>query len=213
MLIYETVATGKICCFIHIPKNAGKSVRKMIKNDRANRVIKEYWGIHSNTDLAHIPYIYLTTKTTRHKGKLVSEYLPDVSGNLVAPERIPEQIASMRFFAYIRNPYDRIISAYFYLNPGKTDATIAKFQKFILDVLSTYKFGTYSHKFIHYYPQYYFLCDAQGNLCDNIELVPMPKKSVPYQYSEFFTPECLEVINRVYARDFSLFGFSLLVLS
>lgn len=55
MLIYKNTNTNYI--FIHIPKNSGKYIRNKIFNDNNNEIVKSYWDIYSNLDLAHIPYI------------------------------------------------------------------------------------------------------------------------------------------------------------
>jgi hypothetical protein len=39
--------------YIHIPKNNGKYIRSLIKKQYT--IIKTYWDIKNNIDLAHIP--------------------------------------------------------------------------------------------------------------------------------------------------------------
>jgi hypothetical protein len=100
--------------YIHIPKNSGKYIRKLIEQNHKNKVIKIFWDIKDNFDLAHIPY--------------------------------------MLYKKYVRNPYDRIISAYFYLNKNKN---IEDFKVFCKKDLQLFNFDlTFNSKYIHYYPQY-----------------------------------------------------------
>jgi hypothetical protein len=99
--------------YIHIPKNSGKFMRKEIAYDKRNCIIESFWGIckEKNLDLAHIPYM------------LRSSFL--------------DKNIQYQFTCHSRNPYDRIISAYFCLNPEKT---IADFHYFCENVLSSYDF-------------------------------------------------------------------------
>jgi len=112
--------------FIHIPKNSGKYLRNKITNDKNNKIIKSYWGYANGLDLAHIPYM--------KKNKFI-RFLNH---------------SRLHFFAYTRCPYDRIISAYFYINPENSADDFKSFLK----TLPTYNFIDYKN--IHYYPQYLF---------------------------------------------------------
>ena len=51
-LIYEDKSKQQYI-YIHIPKNSGKYIRNKIKSN--NKIIKSYWGIQNNLDVAHIP--------------------------------------------------------------------------------------------------------------------------------------------------------------
>jgi len=55
MLIFKN--QHKYYIYIHIPKNSGKYIRTKIANNKSNKILKNYWGIKDNFDLAHIPYI------------------------------------------------------------------------------------------------------------------------------------------------------------
>ena len=53
MIIFQE--NSKYFVFLHIPKNGGKYIRSTILNSNSNKVIKSYWGVEENLDLAHIP--------------------------------------------------------------------------------------------------------------------------------------------------------------
>ena len=110
MLIFEN--NLKLYIFIHIPKNSGKYIRDKINKNNDNKIIKSYWHLDSNLDLAHIPYV--------KRDKFVN--------NLI----------DYNYFTYSRNPYDRIISAFFYRNPKKNKND---FKEFIKKTLITFDFN------------------------------------------------------------------------
>lgn len=178
MLIYKNKNNEQKYIFIHVPKNAGKYFRNKIKINF--KIIKSYWGVKNNFDFAHIPYIKL--------------------------EKYVNNIEEYNIHSYTRNPYDRIISAFFYKNKNKN---IKDFQNFCKNQLLTIKFTFYNYnaKYIHYYPQYLFLYDDDFTINVNlkkIEDIENPKK---YILSEYFDHECLENINKIYEKDFELFGY------
>jgi hypothetical protein len=62
---------------------------KKIKDDKKNKIIKQFWGIDKNLDLAHIPFMFK------------NKYLDNLN------------ITNINYYTYVRNPYNRIISAFF----------------------------------------------------------------------------------------------------
>ena len=178
MLIFKNNSLYYI--FIHIPKNGGKYIRNNILNDANNVIIKSYWGCDGKTNLdeAHIPYI----------------------------KRIPFINTSIEYnyFTYTRNPYDRLISAYFYVNLGK-NKNIEDFRNFIKNKLKSYDFNNtvYNRNFIHFYPQYLFICDENLNISPNIQLRKFENEK-HYNISEYFDNICIEIVNNIYQQDFLL---------
>lgn len=188
MLIYEN--NNKLYCYIHIPKNSGKHIRHTIINDTDNIVLKEYWGGEMRDDvyfdLAHIPFM------------LKNDYI----------NFLKEQDVS--YYTYTRNPYNRIISAFFYKNSA---LNIDNFKDWIKKELVTYDFNKSFHCInIHYYPQYMFMCNSdfeikevkfeklEGNFPDIKE----------YDLSKYFDLDTIEIINKVYRKDFELFNYKII---
>jgi hypothetical protein len=167
--------------FIHIPKNSGKYIRKKISNKIDNIIIKSYWGIKNNLDMAHIPY------TKKYK--------------------FIENNVKYNYFTYTRCPYDRIISAFFYKNPKKN---INDFKNFVKNTLISYDFSmNFDYRFIHYYPQYLFVCDENLNIPKNIDInkledVEHPKK---YDLLKYLDNNCIDIINSIYNKDFMFFNY------
>jgi hypothetical protein len=180
MLIFKS-NEDKYYIFIHIPKNSGKYIRQKIADNKNNKIIRKYWDIKSILDLSHIPYIKRNNFITNN-----IEY---------------------QYFANSRNPYDRIISAFFYNNLKQN---INDFKNFVKNTLIAYDFNmSFDYTIIHYYPQYLFVCDENLNIptnikIDKIENVENPKK---YDLTKYFDDECINIINNIYSKDFLYFNY------
>lgn len=179
MLIFKNENNYYI--YIHIPKNAGKYIRTKIIKNKNNQIIKKYWNIVDNLDLAHIPYI--------KKNLFI-----DINLNY-------------NYFTYTRCPYDRIISGFFYKNSEKK---IEDFKDFIKNTLPLYKFDIiFDQNIIHYYPQYLFVCDENSEICKNIDIKKLEDNEKPRKYNltKYFDDECINIINNIYHNDFIFFNY------
>ena len=180
MLIFEN--QHKYYIYIHIPKNSGKYIRKKIADNESNKILETYWGVKDNFDLAHIPYV---KKNNFIKNNI--EY---------------------NYYTYTRCPYNRIISAFFYLNPDKkTD----DFKHFVKNTLISYEFNMdFECKIIHYYPQYLFICDENLDIPKNIKIDKLEDCEQPKQYNliNYFDDECINIINNIYSNDFLFFNYN-----
>jgi hypothetical protein len=182
MLIFQKESGYYI--FIHIPKNSGKYIRNKLTIDKNNKIIKSYWDIEAKFDLAHIPYVL------RHK--------------------FIEKNIEYNYFTYTRNPYDRIISAFFYKNPKKK---INDFINFVKNNLILYDFNMEFNKdIIHYYPQYLFICDENLIIPKQIEILKLENVEKPKKYDlpNYFDNECIAIINKIYIKDFTLLDYQLI---
>ena len=183
MLIFNTHDEYHV--FIHIPKNSGKYIRKKITNNKDNIILHNYWHIKSKLDLAHIPYM------------MKDKFIISKKNNFI----------KYNFFAHTRNPYDRIISGFFYKNPHKN---IADFKYFVKKKLVSYNFDlSFDYSIIHYYPQYLFVCDKNLDIPKNIKInkledVETPKK---YDLTTYFDDKCYDIINNIYCKDFLFFSY------
>jgi len=181
MLIYSENNVNY--CYIHIPKNSGTYLRKTIENNENCKIIKKFWDIKNNLDMAHIPYMF--------REKFID-------------------IKDINYFAHTRNPYDKLISAYFY----KTiSASIKMFQSFVINNLPIINFDiTFDANIIHYYPQYLFLCDEQFNI-SNIEITKCEdifSKTKKYNIKDYYTDDMIKIVNKIYENDFKLLNYSIL---
>lgn len=183
MLIYKTNSESKYYIFIHIPKNSGCFIRQQIKGNPDNILIKNYWDIDS-IDLAHIPYIL--------KNKYIDTNI------------------DYNYFAHSRNPYDRIISGFFYRT---INGDIEKLKNFIKNELTLMKFIlNYDPNIIHYYPQYLFVCDINLDIPSNIKITKIEtfEGAKKYDLTKYLDNECIKIINKIYKKDFLFFGYEMI---
>lgn len=176
--------------YIHIPKNGGKFIRHKILENKQNELIHAYWCTKDKLDLAHIPYMKR------------SEYI--------------DPAIEYRYFTYSRNPYDRLISAYFYLCKihnsllnGKN--SIQEFRFFIKNILKKYKFSLeFNSNMIHFYPQYLFICDKNFQIPKTIKIMKLEEYENPtiYNLNEYYDNETLQCVNQIYKKDFEILNYS-----
>ena len=143
-----------------------------------------------------------------------------------------EKFENYFVFGFVRNPYDRVYSAYQYYK--KIERVSGNFNDFIEGELNE-TLARYNHNYIHFCPQYYFFYDGNKNKADyigryeeldrdfyyiclfmglNIEtslcIINQSKsneKEISSIHLNKFTKESLDVVNELYALDFSLFGY------
>lgn len=183
MLIYEL--DSKIYCYIHIPKNSGRFLRKKIYSNENNKIIHSYWHVSGNIDFAHLPYMWR------------QQYVDSLN------------VSNVNYYTYTRNPYDRIISTYFFKNPNKTEKD---FDNFVNNELPYFDFNTkFDKDIIHYYPQYLFVCDTDFIIKDdvNIKSIETFDSIKKYTLSNYFNNDTIKIINKIYALDFKLFNYEL----
>jgi hypothetical protein len=140
-------------------------------------------------------------------------------------------------FTFVRNPWDRFISAYTFLKAGgsndKDNAWAEQNLRQYPDVNAFIKAWVNPQNvrsWIHFRPQYEFIYHPNGQLLvdfvgkyenlaedfrlvqdrigTDLELVHINLTAHRKRdYSSYFTAETAEIIGRVYARDIELFGY------
>lgn len=201
MILFSNKRTLQEYFFIHIPKASGTIIRRCITNK--HRYKKGFWGIDKKKelDLAHIPYI------------LADKYFKlDINNRYVV--------------AFLRDPYQRFISGYRHMksNSGKT---VDDFRYFIKNELEKIIFDNrFNYRIIHIYPMYRFLENNDGKIQENFiltkleeydsktNLIKIPDFNISkYNIDEYYDNECLKIINKVYEKDFELFGYKKILLN
>ena len=191
MIIYKT-QDDKTMVFIHIPKNSGKYIRQQLLLKKDVNIIQDLWGLQPAVRLnipnmafmVHFSYI-------NHKQYISTD-------------------DTWEYYAHSRNPYDRIISAFFYLNRKKT---IEDFQRFckedLINMTFTIDIGVPN---LHYYPQHLFVCDENLNIPPNMTVHKIEECENPkiYNLDEYFTGEIYSIVNKVYELDFILFRYNMI---
>ncbi|MEN3976878.1 sulfotransferase family protein [Emcibacter sp. SYSU 3D8] len=138
-------------------------------------------------------------------------------------------------FAFVRNPWGRLLSAYSFLDAGgipKWDLYwrdrllmgVSSFEQFVLERLET----PLVQDALHFRPQYSFLSDDSGavmmdyigrfetidadfaHVCERLGIaVPLRhiNRSAHSSYQDVYTPAMRDMVSRVYSRDIELFGY------
>jgi hypothetical protein len=140
-------------------------------------------------------------------------------------------------FAFVRNPWDRVFSAYRFLKKGGctrrdrywSEANLAlykDFESFVCQWLN-YK-NIYTH--VHFIPQCEFICNAKGEIDVNflgrfenlaeefdkimtkldikVELKHLNKTSkISKNYRDYYTEKTSAVVAKIYQRDIELFDY------
>ena len=146
----------------------------------------------------------------------------------------PEREASQFSFAFVRNPWDRLVSAYNYLSTGGSSSKDSKDYKRLFSTYKNFKsmiLNWHESYFdqIHFKPQWEWICDDNKNVivdfvgryenlqqdyntvCDNIMI---PRHRLPHKnrnnhkhYTTYYDDESQEIVATWYKIDIELFGY------
>jgi chondroitin 4-sulfotransferase 11 len=153
-------------------------------------------------------------------------------------EKIPSLLFKKYFkFCFVRNPFDRLASAYFFIKKGgvnKTDEAFSKetisqytdFEDFVIRGLETPEVINW----IHFRPQVYFIKDSSGKInldfvgkVENLEsdfnyilekiglkrnLEHLNKTGNHKDYKSLYTQEMKAKVESLYKEDFELLGYN-----
>lgn len=138
-------------------------------------------------------------------------------------------------FAFVRNPWDRVVSAYAFLRKGGLNELDREWAERNLDGYPD--FGSFvrgwltpenAAGWVHFVPQSHFICDATGeimidfvgryeNLAADFRAVaarlgleaalPLRNQSERAGFAAYYDPESQEIVRRVYQRDIEVFGY------
>jgi hypothetical protein len=151
-------------------------------------------------------------------------------------ERInPRKFREFFKFAFVRNPWDRLVSAFFYLKDGgrsDLDRRFAAENLVACDNFAAFVDGWLNEKTIwshfHFMPQHYYICDENSGvrtdfvgrvetvdtdfrfICQRLGITAELQRingSHHRPYEEYYTDELSERVAAVYARDIAIFGY------
>lgn len=193
--------------FIHIPKNAGTYIAKLGKLNGFQ------WGCENEALMNH-------------------EMIPNVPSNHVPVRHIDgiDIYKNVKTFCVIRNPFDKLVSAYKFLMFHQIKKPFDKetLNKFVLNLQDELA----KNKFVyegHFLPQYEFIFDDDGvRICDTILCFENLHKGIEYidnkydlklsnrpsgkinqsDYSNLtrydLNNDSIAIIKKIYAQDFEL---------
>ena len=189
--------------FIHIPKTGGTSYEQYMLGRTETRI----WGrqsIFPDPNLNQISLQHQTYQTIYTYRELLEIEFND----------------KLKKVAFVRNPYDRIVSDIFWLKFNtETDS-----QEEIYDTIRHHYFQR-DDLDNHNTPQYKFVTDENEKLIPDITLLKMenltdelqkygfpdykgPSKSKSYR--EYLNKDSIRLINVIYKKDFEMFGYPMI---
>lgn len=178
----------------------------------------------------HIPKAAGTSVTNALFGP-VSRHVPYFEYERANPRKFSEYYK----FTFVRNPWDRLLSAYIFLKKGglnEMDHTWAEehlsqfetFEQFVVEWVNEENVWSW----VHFVPQCHFICDDSGsikmdfvgrqeNMSADFDVVkkrlgidvelPVLNKTRLRLYHDEYTDETQEIVAKVYARDIELFDY------
>jgi len=188
--------------FIHMPKCGGSSIETSFGYN--------LW------DKKKFPNNFCDKQLLLGRDEHTGKYLQHLTISEVY--KIHPQLKNDYFsFAFVRNPWDRAISDYFYFGGPKKQSL----KKFLLS--PTHLDPSHS------VPQYDFLKDNEGNMavdfvgrfenfendfiyvCNHLNMaglkLPHINKRNKKHYTEYYDDEAREIVEEKYARDIEYFGY------
>lgn len=138
-------------------------------------------------------------------------------------------------FAFVRNPWDRLVSAFLYLKRGGSNAMDEQWGKSNLgdydtfeDFVKNWVTDDNVERYFHFIPQYRFIYDQElvlkvdfvgrfeniqadfdvvANKLGIAERLPYVNKSQRKAYQTYYTDETRDIVSRVYRQDLELFNY------
>lgn len=178
----------------------------------------------------HIPKAAGTSVTNALFGP-VSRHVPYFEYERANPSKFTKYYK----FTFVRNPWDRLLSAYIFLKKGGLNemdrawaeenlARFESFEQFVVEWVNEENVWSWAH----FIPQYHFVCDKSGamkmdfvgrqeNIDKDFDVIkkqlglevelPVLNQTRVRSHHESYTEETREIVARVYARDIELFNY------
>ena len=218
----------KISIFQIAEKLFGKNFVRKLYTNHCTRLFQEAGVI-----FIHIPKVGGTSIAHKLFGKRAGHdsalKVKDVLGE--------DAFKKMYSFSVVRNPYDRLVSAYHYaIQGGGSDGGIRRRPVYRTNLFAT--FSMFVHNWlilqdpeeieIIFRPQHYFICDKEDNILvkwvgkiENIDEVEhrisaelgkpikLSRRNTTRRkhYSKYYDEELQQLVYNYFKRDFELFGY------
>jgi hypothetical protein len=199
-------------CFIHIEKAAGSSIQDALQPWAAEKRSRLRRRLAWLGPLNRYGGLYRAVQFPEHAtAREVQKCLP------------PEVYASLFKFAFVRNPWDRLVSRYAHLlrsTDRRRSATISRMENFEDFVNWEIQRGAFQHTyvtdergaqivdFIGYYER---LDEDFAKVCARLKIkadLPHANISQHRDYRTYYTPKTRELVAGQFKRDIELFGYN-----
>lgn len=208
--------------FIHIPKNAGMTIRR--SDALKDKIVWAGPQVHKSHNYSAGVKAHMDSIGDHHGFEHAR--WRDLNPNIVN---------SHGSFAVIRNPFDRVVSRYFFAKKvieveKKEPAGKHKIDSFEHFLEERFEWGNMKymwHRAIRgWYPAYDYVTDKEGNimpdilrfenlnsdLCSYFKIPEMTRaRNVtalnPGTYKDLYTPKTIQIVADWYAKDIETFGY------
>jgi hypothetical protein len=207
--------------FIHIPKNGGMTIRR-------SPLINVALANERTQNASHIAGLKAKMKATGDHPGIEHARWRDLK---------PEVQKSCKPFAVIRNPWDRVVSRYFFAKKvieveKKVPTSYADVSSFEAFLEERHKWGDEPymwHRAVRgWYPAWDHLCDDSGQKRGPIDILrfesynedfrqyfgvltnPAPRNVTAINkqsYQDIYTPETIQIVADWYAKDINTWGY------
>lgn len=190
--------------FVHIPKTGGRSIEKLLNGIGKSIEFQEGWDEENKTWYQH-----LTIKQIFNLRENCKDYFK---------------------FSFVRNPWDRMVSDYFYF---MKHGISGEFKDFLTESKTYFnnfpKFNGNVGCKDHRLPQIHFLLDKNNDysidftgkfenlqqdfdiICNKIGIPPQQlphiNKTEHQHYTEYYDEETKQIVAEKYAKEIELFGY------
>lgn len=197
--------------FIHIPKTGGTSIVEYFSQKYNIPLdINSFCGINYGKN------IFLPTD------HFILDTILTIYGNKINKN-------NLTILSVVRNPYYRIISELFFSNEINVNTTSDEVEKIISIKIDEY-LKNFHYFENHYVPQYIFLCNKEEQLYENLTILKFENlndemhkngfedfdiflnnnKNVNINYMSYLNNNSIELINKIYEKDFKFFGYEMI---
>lgn len=190
--------------FIHIPKTAGFSIEKFLYGKNIDSSFFHEDIVYGLKDGKYTQHLEYESIKNYYKGK--------------------ENIENYFKFAFVRNTWDRLLSAYSYLNPNPDKKSFCDYLKRKCKILQENKLSECDHyntqiryvfkndkKILDFIGIFENIQEDFKNLCKivSIEHKPLPimNHSKRKNYQEYYDTETINIVKETYKKEIEYFDF------
>jgi hypothetical protein len=207
------------CIFVHIPKAGGTSIEQLIWPSERDRTESNLW----------MGFV------DKYNNKYQTGGLQHLFASQIQQELGADVFSEYFKFTMVRNPWDKIVSQFTYMNKRKDLREYIEMKEG--DCFKTYLSLIQKKAHVQWEPQYKFFLDKNGdqivdfigrfenfndevhNILDSINVktkffnittkkIPHSKKSIRSNYRDYYDEESREIVSHLYREDIEMLDYS-----